>query len=275
MKDFTLQKYRDLGGILTDSFVYIRIHYKSLGKALLLLVLPFYLISGFLVGNAYTSFFSAMMQNPDVAGDTIFSGNFMIGLILLAISSGALLTVALTHIQIAQHDEEVQLSQIIDKFGGNFFTLFILYLIIILAVSFSFFLFIIPAIYVGIKLFIAPAVAILEEKNPFEAVRRSWDLVQGHWWFTFAVYLVMNIITSFMSYVLIIPMSIFIGFVTTSGADSNEVLGTGMGIFYGLMVVIASLFSVLMLIAMCLQYYNLIERKEGRGLREQIEELGA
>ncbi|MEX2603676.1 MAG: glycerophosphoryl diester phosphodiesterase membrane domain-containing protein [Gracilimonas sp.] len=275
MKDFTLQKYRDLGGILTDSFVYIRIHYKSLGKALLLLVLPFYLISGFLVGNAYTSFFSAMMQNPDVAGDTIFSGNFMIGLILLAMSSGALLTVALTHIQIAQHDEEVQLSQIIDKFGGNFFTLFILYLIIILAVSFSFFLFIIPAIYVGIKLFIAPAVAILEEKNPFEAVRRSWDLVQGHWWFTFAVYLVMNIITSFMSYVLIIPMSIFIGFVTTSGADSNEVLGTGMGIFYGLMVVIASLFSVLMLIAMCLQYYNLIERKEGRGLREQIEELGA
>jgi len=34
------------------------------------------------------------------------------------------------------------------------------------------------------------------------------------------------------------------------------------------------LFTILIVIAMCLHYFNLIERKEGVGLRQQIEELG-
>ncbi|MEX0724083.1 MAG: hypothetical protein WD053_09400 [Gracilimonas sp.] len=274
MNDFKLQKYRDLGAILTDSFVYVKVHYKSLGNALLFFVLPFYLISGVLVGNAYTSFFSALMNNPDVTGEAVIGGDFILGFLLLALSSGALLTVAMTHIQLARENEEVILSDLIDQFGRNFITLVALYILIILAVIPGFLFFIIPGIYIAIKFFVAPAVAILEKKNPIESLKRSWDLVGGHWWFTFATYLVMNLVTTFMSYVLIIPMSIFIGFMSTSGADSNEMIGTGMGIFYGLMVVVASLFSVLMLIAMSLQYFNLIERKEGVGLRQQIEELG-
>jgi hypothetical protein len=274
MNDFKLQKYRDLGAILTDSFVYIRVHYKSLGKALLLFVLPFYLISGVLVGNAYTSFFSALMENPDVAGDSIIGGDFLFGFLLLTLSSGALLTVAMTHIQLARDNDEVVLSDLIERFGRNFITLVALYILIILAVIPGLILFLIPGIYIAIKFFVAPAVAVMENKNPFESLKRSWDLVQGHWWFTFATYLVMNLVTTFMSYVLIIPMSIFIGFMSASGAGSNEAIGTGMGVFYGLLVVVASLFSVLMLIALSLQYFNLIERKEGIGLRQQIEELG-
>lgn len=274
MNDLKLQKYRDLGAILTDSFVYIRVHYKSLGKALLLFVLPFYLISGVLVGSAYTSFFSALMENPDVNGTFPIGGDFLLGFLLLMLSSGALLTVAMTHIQLARENEEVILSDIIDRFGRNFITLVALYILIILAVIPGFIFFILPGIYIAIKFFVAPAVAVMENKNPFESLKRSWDLVQGHWWFTFATYLVMYLVTTFMSYVLIIPMSIFIGFMSASGADSNEFLGTGIGIFYGLLVVVASLFSVLMLIALSLQYFNLIERKEGVGLRQQIEELG-
>jgi len=274
MNDFKLQKYRDLGAILTDSFVYVKVHYKSLGKALLFFVLPFYLVSGVLVGNAYTSFFSALMNNPDVTGVSLIGGDFILGFLLLALSSGALLTVAITHIQIARENDEVHVSDITNRFGRNFITLLVLYILIILAVIPGFLFFIIPGIYIAIKFFVAPAVAIFENKNPIESLKRSWDLVGGHWWFTFATYLVMNLVTTFMSYVLIIPMSIFIGFMSASGADSNEILGTGMGIFYGLMLVIASLFSVLMLIAMSLQYFNLIERKEGVGLRQQIEELG-
>ena len=274
MNDFKLQKYRDLGGILTDSFAYIRVHYKSLGKALGLLVLPFYIISGLLVGSGYSSFFSAVLDNPNANVDSLFGGDFLIGMLLLAFSSGALLTVALTHIKLAQDTDDVQFEQIFTDFGRNFFTLLGLYLLIIFIVFFGFMLFIIPGIYVGIKLFVSPAVAVIEERNPFDSISRSWDLVQGHWWFTFATYLVMNIITSFMSYVLIIPMSILFGFLAASGADNSAMIGTGMGLFYGLLIVVASLFSVLMLIAMALQYFNLIERKEGRGLREQIEELG-
>ncbi len=274
MKEFTLQKYRDLGAILTDSFVYIRVHYKSLGKALLLLVLPFYLISGILVGDTYSSFFSAMIENPDMSGDALFGSNFLLGLLLLALSSGALLTITLTHVQLTKNHKEATLSALINNFSRNFFTLLLLYVIIIIVVPVSFMFFIVPGIYIGIKLFLSPAVAVLEQKNPFDAINRSWDLIQGHWWFTFAVYLVMNIITSFMSYVLVIPFGLLVSMATVSGADTSGMIGTGMGIFYALMIIFGSLFSVIMLIAMCLHYFNLIERKEGDGLRAKIEELG-
>ena len=274
MNEFKLQKYRDLGDILTDSFAYIRVHYKSLGKALLFLVLPFYLLSGLLVGGAYSSFINAIMNNPDTSMEALMGGDFFIGMLLLAFSSCALLTATLTHMKLAHEHDDVEFDELFSSFGRNFFTLFILYFVIIIALFFSFMLFIIPGIYVGIKLFVAPAVAVLEEKNPFEAIGRSWDLVQGHWWFTFATYIVMNIISSFMSYILIIPFSIIIGFVSASGAAESGMIGTGMGMAYGFILIVASLFSVLMLIAMGLQYFNLIERKEGRGLRAQIEELG-
>ena len=274
MNDLILQKYRDLGGIITDSFQYIRIHWKSLGKALLLLVLPFYLISGILVSDAYSSFFSAVMENPDANVESLFTSNFLFGLLLLAFSSGALLTASLTHVQLAKQHDEVELSHITDRFGGHFFKLFLLYILIALSIFFSAFFFIIPAIYIGVKLFPSPAISILEDLNPIDAIIRSWNLTKGHWWFTFAVYLVMNIITSFMSYILIIPMGIIISFMGVAGADAETSLMSMMGIFYGLMIVVASLFSVLMLIAMCLHYFNLVERKEGKGLRQQIEELG-
>lgn len=273
MKELTLQKYRDLGGILTDSFMYVRIHYKSLGKGLLFFVLPFYLISGALVGNAYSSIFTAAFNDPENA-DIFFGGDFWLGALLLTLASGSLFTVTLKHIQLSRTQETVEAMDLLDNFGRNFLTLLGLYILVVIAVGFSFLLLIIPGIYVGIKLFVSPAVAILEKKNPFEAISRSWDLVESHWWFTFAVYLVMYFITTFMSYVLIIPFTIVITFMNASGLDAaGDGLGTSVGVFYGLLVVIASLFSVLILIAMSLHYFNLIERKEGRGLREQIEEL--
>ncbi|MDR9418910.1 hypothetical protein [Gracilimonas sp.] len=273
MNDFKLQKYRDLGDILTDSFLYIKHHYKSLGKALLLLAAPFYLISGFLVGDAYSSFFSAMFNNPEAAESMITPG-FMIGMLMLVMSSVALMTVTLTHIGVANEQDTVELSDITDRFGMNFIMLFLLYVLIILAVSVSFLFFIIPGIYVGIKLFVSPTVSILERKNPLEAITRSWQLVQGHWWFTFATYLVMNIVTSFMSYVLIIPLGIVMSFFSSAGAESSQSFVNMIGILYGLMILFASLFTVILLIALALHYFNLIERKEGKGLKAQIEELG-
>jgi hypothetical protein len=274
MNEFKLQKFRDLGGILTDSFTYVRIHYKSLGKGLLFLVLPFYLISGLIVGDAYSTFVSAILDNPQASAEALIGGDFLMGMLLLAFSTCSLLTVSLTHIKLAHEYGEVEFDELFAGFGRNFFTLFALYFLIIISVFFGFMFFIIPGIFIGIKLFIAPAVAIIEERNPISAAGRSWELVRGHWWFTFATYLVMNIITTFMSYVLIIPLSIIMGVISASGAGGSEVIGTGMGLVYGLTIIIASLFSVLMLIAMALQYFNLIERKEGKGLREQIEELG-
>lgn len=273
MKDFKLQQFRNIGEILTDSFFYLRLHYKSLAKTLLLLVAPFYLISSIMVGSAYSDFFSALMNNPDVRPESLFTNELMFGLFMLTFSTGALLTASLTHIQLVHENGEAPFSLVFENFGRNFLSLFLLYLLIILGVSFGFFFFILPGIYLGIKMFVAPAISVIEHKNPIDSIIRSWELTTGHWWPTLGVYLVMNIISSIMSYLIIIPFSLILGLLSTAGLTSAESVTSGIGIFYSLLMVIASLFSVLILIAMCLHYFNLIERKEGTGLRSQIESL--
>lgn len=276
MTAFILQKYRDLGTILTDSFVYLREHYKSLGKALLFYVLPFYLISGMLVGETYSGFVDALLDNPALWEDSVNTTKLFSGLLLMLFSSAVLFTVTLKHISLAQQSDsgEVDISNILDDALPLFLSVVGLYLLLIFVVGFSFMLFVIPGIYVGIRFFVSPAVLILEDRNPMEALIRSWQLTKGYWWFTFGVYLVMNIVTSVMSYVLTMPLSIAIEFVTASGANvTSGLAGTGVQLLYGLLMVISSLFTVIMLIAMCLHYFNLLERKEGHGLQSKIEGL--
>lgn len=274
MSELKLQQYRDLGAILTDTFNYIKVHFISLGKALIFLVFPFYLVSGIMVGNSYAGFFSAVFDNPEANPANLITGDFLFGMFLLLFSSAALVTATMTHVKLAAEHGEVTLSLLMEKFGKNFFTLLLVYVLILTAVFFGMMAFIIPGIFIGIRLFVSPVAAIIEDLNPIEALQRSWKLVEGHWWFTLAVYLVMNTISSFMSYVLIIPLTIFIGLLTTAGASGSGAVGTGIGIFYALIIVVASLFSVLLMVAMSLHYFNLVERKEGKGLRAQIEELG-
>ncbi|SMO96327.1 hypothetical protein [Gracilimonas mengyeensis] len=274
MKEFSLQKYRDISTILTDSFVYLRIHYKSLGKALLFIVLPFYLIAGALVGESYSGFISSLLQSPELLSDAMPGFRFMAGMLLLAFSSVALFAVTLKHVQLAQYTREITISDIMEDFGRHFFYLFALYVMLIFAIGFGLMFFIIPGIYIGIKAFLSPAITVIEDRNPLDAFGRSWKLTTGHWWSTFAVYLVMYIVTTFMSYVATVPVSILITFVSSSGADTSSVLSSGISLMYGFFIVIGSLFTVILIIASALHYFNLVERKEGRGLHEQIEELG-
>ena len=57
MSTFQLRKTRDFGQIITDTFTYLRVHFKSLGKALFIFVFPILLISGVLISSSFVSMF--------------------------------------------------------------------------------------------------------------------------------------------------------------------------------------------------------------------------
>jgi TRAP-type C4-dicarboxylate transport system permease large subunit len=67
--------------------------------------------------------------------------------------------------------------------------------------------FIIPGIYIGVRLAVSIQALVVEDKRGTDAMRRSWDLVGGHWWHAAFTLLVAALITGVVNAVITAPFS--------------------------------------------------------------------
>jgi hypothetical protein len=63
-------------------------------------------------------------------------------------------------------------------------------------------LLVIPGIYVGVRLAVSIEALVVEGRRGTQAMARSWSLVGGHWWHSFAVLLVAGLLTGLVSSIL-------------------------------------------------------------------------
>jgi len=113
----------------------------------------------------------------------------------------------------------------------------------------------------------------MEDEGVLSALRRSFYLIKGKWWSSMGLYLVMTFITGIINYIFIIP---FYGLMIArlllhTKALESEILSVSAMSIYALGWVFT---ATLPLIAMLFQYFNLVERKEGVGLRLLVNSLG-
>lgn len=133
------------------------------------------------------------------------------------------------------------------------------------------------AVYLIIPLCFVIPVRLFEGRGIFAAARRSIDLTKGRWWFTFWFFVVISIIMGFLSVVTSLPMQIVIQLGAVAGATAEQALDT-----YSVPVIIAGtisgaltiLLSAVTTVAMVLQYFNLVERRDGTGVIDRIAEIG-
>ncbi|GAB5408000.1 MAG: hypothetical protein BalsKO_03650 [Balneolaceae bacterium] len=275
MQSFNHSKSRDLGDILTDTFQYIRIYYKTLGKGLLYFVLPLYLIQAFLL-QGYTDQLFANMFQPDnfSAFEILFSPRYLASISLSIVAYAMLTIVSLKHLYLTNTVNETETGSLIQDSLPMLLKLGALYISLFVIIMFSALFFFFPAIFFGIRLSLAPAALVLENRDVGESISRSWELTQGFWWATFALFFIMYIIVFFCSYAFILPATILsIFFVDTGTITDAGLFSTIITTFMTLSTAIASLFIVILHISFGLQFYNIVERKEGEGLRSKIEGL--
>ncbi|MDB5236895.1 MAG: hypothetical protein JWR44_3888 [Hymenobacter sp.] len=113
----------------------------------------------------------------------------------------------------------------------------------------------------------------MEDSGVVAALRRSFYLIKGKWWSSFGLYFVMSFITGILNYIFIIPFyALMMGkmLLGWKGADS-ELLSIAAMSIYALGWIFT---AVLPLVAMLFQYFNLVERKDGVGLRQLVNSLG-
>tara|TARA_R110000868_G_scaffold1211_8_gene9452 strand:- start:5547 stop:6380 length:834 start_codon:yes stop_codon:yes gene_type:complete len=275
MQSFNHNKSRDLGDILTDTFQYVRIYYPTLGKGLLFFVLPLYIVQAFLLQGYSDQIMSSIFQPNDFSMfETFFSARYILSIFLSMVAYAMLTIVALKHMQLTNADEIPDPSDLLDGVLPLLIKLAILYIILFFIIILSAFFFFFPALFFGIRLSLAPTSLVLENLSIGKSISRSWELTEGFWWATFALFVIMYIIVIFSSYAFILPATILsIFFVDTGTVTDANLFSTIITSFMTLSTAFASLFVVILHLSFGLQFFNIVERKEGGGLRSKIEGL--
>ncbi len=276
MVDFEYRKPREIGEILTDTFQYIRLHYKTLGKGLLFFVMPFYVIQIALVGDMSQNIFQAI-GNSDAEAQALssfFTGKYFLSLLMSALGTSMLSVITFKHVQLTSNNREVDSTNLIENVVQNVLSFAALYSLIVIALFFSVFALILPAIFIGVQWSLAPAALFIEEQGVFKALGRSWELVKDYWWVTFGLLILMTIITTVATYVFVIPTTIISVIISSIGAEGSSGIFSLLYTFIlGATTVLSSLLYSIMQIAISLHLFNLVERKEGGALRSKIENL--
>ncbi len=279
-------KKRQFGEKLNATFVFIRENAWPYLKVQFMIAGPILLIANILVNR-----FAISM----IGFDGEFSANFLIdmfqmyGLIILIgmVSTTVMPAVTYGYMKAYQNNmpSDISVANVTSGFASRFFNILGLNILAYIVTIIATFFFIIPGIYVGIVLSLGAAIIVFENSNPIDAFGRAFTLIKGKWWSTFGLLVVISIIGYIINFFFGLPRSIVVGIdVFTSldasgGVDSIEMENSSdqvLNILFSVFETFGSILSYsLIFIALAFQYFNLVERRESKGLMSKIEQMDA
>jgi len=284
-----VRQTRTVGDVLTDTFTYIRVYYKSLARMIAVYVLAPLMIGSLMFSVTMGQMFAGDMQDFAASQDSPFLGmglELFGGFFFLMIAYLLLMGVIYQHIYYAGKGE---VPDNISDFSDGMFSklmrfipfMILLYIIVIgvmilgifslVEISFLMLLLLIPlGAFLLIRLVLFPIAYFVEDAGGFNSLVRSWELTSGYFWQTFGVYLLITIVFGVLSQLLSTPLFLVTA-IAGAGLGSESMILEVIVIFtYTLSFVFQVLFFAAQSIALGLQYFNLEERKEGHSLSKQV-----
>ncbi|MDQ3927865.1 MAG: glycerophosphoryl diester phosphodiesterase membrane domain-containing protein [Chloroflexota bacterium] len=121
-----------------------------------------------------------------------------------------------------------------------------------------------PYLIISIRLYIVLPALIAEDLGPVQAIRRSWGLTRNYWWRTFALSLVLGLLSGVITGA---PQAVAV-VLLESVFQPDPLISTAMSI--ALDVMFATVFIPVQLLATALYYIDQRVRKEGLDLETAI-----
>lgn len=299
------RRERDFGAKIGSTFEFVTVQFKPLFKCLAYFVLPGALLADIGMGLLMNKFMANLPQMGSGAhgpmiiarnyGTNPFAGTSFVGIGLAAVGflvaflllSSTVYGFVRVRINLPA-DEVVQPAQVWAYVSRRLRRVVVAWLLLslvmlvgmgvvggclaLLGPGFVVLLFL-PFIWVGVCLALYFPTLWMEDEGVLAALRRSFYLVKGKWWSTLGLYLIISFITGIINYVFLIPVY---GLMATRmmlqlpGFNAELLSVAAMSIYALGWVFTASL----PLIALLFQYFNLVERKDGVGLRLLVGTLG-
>ncbi len=269
------KKRRDLGLILSDTFNFLNDEWKPFFSVIFRISIVPILIAICAVvyyGMSSFNFFSDFNQISESAN--LFSFSEMV---LPAFAFGfsyliafALMTVAcLSYIKSYIDNRGIVNYQEIQQLTKEKFWPYVgLFFLIGLMAGFGFIFCFIPGIYLIVVLSLSICFLVFQNKGVFDAIGDSFSLIKNHWWETFGILLVVQILIGVISAVVSLPASLYVGydmFSVLQNQDSTEMFNFFSDPIYLILLVfsyfIKFVLYIISTIATVFVYYDIKEQK--------------
>ena len=149
----------------------------------------------------------------------------------------------------------------------KFIPLIFLNILYTLAWVFGMLLLFVPGVFLSVAFIYSGLTMITENRNPIDALSRSWDMVKNNWWRTMVIVSVAFMIYSILLSVLFLVFGIA---VSMSGPDSYIEYAIYLEIVNA---VIVMLVMPLMASIMLAGFNDLVLRREGGDIKDRIMEI--
>ena len=266
-----LYQQRDFGKKINATFQYIDEHYQSLGLAFLTIWGPLALAISLAsrvvhIGIAHYTSFSTL------ALFTIGSSSVSFWVLLFLSMLNNLLVVMIINAHLLSYeenpDEPITVSRLWPRIEADFFRVLPVALASWVLFVAGCLLLLLPGIYIGITLVMAVFVAMRETGTAGQVIQRCFALIRHHWWETFGVLLIMGLVQVSLTTGMTLPITVVIKVSRLTNPIILTLIETGQ-------LLLQSLLQIPFYIAVALNYFSLLDEKEGISLWKSIEAIGS
>ncbi|MFT6191157.1 MAG: hypothetical protein ACJAV8_000576 [Polaribacter sp.] len=208
---------RDLGAMLSDTFQFLNAEWKPFfGSILKISIIPI-LIAICTVVYSTMSSVSFLGDFDQVTDYDIVNLNFSDLILPISIAIISYLT-ALASITVAAlsyiksytaHKGFVNYQEIQNLTKEKFWPYVGLFIIVGIIVFFGMLFCILPGIYFGVVLSLSFCLVIFQNKGVFDAISDSFGFIKEHWWETFGILIVVQLLIAVASFLLDLPASFY------------------------------------------------------------------
>lgn len=271
---------RQFGDKLNITFVFIRENAWPYLKVQMLVAGPILLLINILMSQTQLSLLDPMQLLG--SDDFISELGRIYGLVFLNVLLTGSLVPALGYgyMQAYQHKapKEISLADVTKGLGKRFGLIFGYGLVFFIVVIISSFFFLIPGVFFFTVLSLGTAIIVFEGSDPFTAFGRCFSLIKDKFFSTLGLIVVIFFIGYFVNMLFSLPQSIVYGIWAFTSLDGGTLNPSEMPAYMQVLTIVFAVFvafgSILtysfIYIGLAFQYFNLVERRESRGLMERI-----
>jgi hypothetical protein len=227
---------RGIGEILSTAFQLYRRHWRTLLAIAAVVVVPLTLLQ-YGIGHWFRTHGQQLQEPAEVSTSfwAVASASLLaalVGLLLYQVLTGAITRNIATEVT----GQDLGLEQSY-RFGfARLGPILVVSILVGLATILGLIVFIIPGMYIGVRLAVSIQALVVEDKRGTEAMRRSWDLVGGHWWHAAFTLLVAALITGLVNAVITAPFGAGAWFLQAVAAAVATIVTLPYGALVGVLL---------------------------------------
>lgn len=293
-----LRRLRDFGEKISDSLLFIKINWKNLFLLYAIFVVPFIIVAGIVAVLFASRIYAGLQGSADIFKITdFFSIELAVILFCLLMSGASYQASVYSYMRLYEENKGQQpsIAQVAQVFARKavkvfFYSIGISILFAICIVLPMLLVAIVPIISVFVIMLMLMfcvmfflhinCVYVIEDGDFSSGFFRLLNLLQNRWWhcmgYTFIIGLIYYVF-GFIVQILFSLLGIFsINFLEPGpfeGAESKAAVTT-MVLGFGLLLLINQIFYLIVFSGIGVNYYSLVEEKDGSAIEEQIEAIG-